>query len=246
MSRQGPEDHTVMFYSRHEELTGKVADYLLGAVKDGGAAVIVATPEHRREVEILLGRAGLDLSAARANGSYVALDAAETAAAFLINGCPDPAAFWRTVSPVIERAGRRRRQVKVFGEMVALLWEEGALDAAIEVEALWNELAKQQRFALLCAYRRTVGDSAAEDELALVLSSHSAQVNLSAASLSGTEDQAAGRDASARRDEHRPVAWHLIHRRAAELAHRFGDAVHSVQVALAQLAAVRIQRQPPA
>jgi hypothetical protein len=33
--------------------------------------------------------------------------------------------------------------VHVFGEMVALLWRLGQINAAIEVEAMWNELAAQ-------------------------------------------------------------------------------------------------------
>ena len=38
----------------------------------------------------------------------------------------------------------------------------------------------------------------------------------------------------------------LVHRRAAHLAHAFGDAVHAVDVGLAELAAVGVDRQPAA
>ena len=41
--------HVVQFYGRDEELTERVTDYLLGALASGGAAIVVATPEHRRE-----------------------------------------------------------------------------------------------------------------------------------------------------------------------------------------------------
>jgi two-component system CheB/CheR fusion protein len=36
--------------------------------------------------------------------------------------------------------------------MVALLWAEGNRDAAIRLEELWNDLARTETFALLCAY----------------------------------------------------------------------------------------------
>ena len=39
-----------------------------------------------------------------------------------------------------------------FGEMVALLWEDGKYDAAIRLEQLWNELGKEHSFFLHCAY----------------------------------------------------------------------------------------------
>ncbi len=42
--------------------------------------------------------------------------------------------------------------VAAFGEMVALLWNEGKADAAIRLEQLWNDLANSHAFTLRCAY----------------------------------------------------------------------------------------------
>jgi hypothetical protein len=39
--------------------------------------------------------------------------------------------------------------------MVSLLWDASLTDAAIEVEAMWNELGAQYPFSLLCAYRHS-------------------------------------------------------------------------------------------
>lgn len=36
--------------------------------------------------------------------------------------------------------------------MVSLLWDAGLIDAAVELEVLWNELGVQYPFSLLCAY----------------------------------------------------------------------------------------------
>jgi PAS domain S-box-containing protein len=44
------------------------------------------------------------------------------------------------------------RRVAVFGEMVALLWMDGRFEAAIQLEQLWNELARTHSFQLHCAY----------------------------------------------------------------------------------------------
>ena len=47
------------------------------------------------------------------------------------------------------------------------------LGAAVEVEALWNELARQRRIGLLCAHLGTPGtDPDPDDELALLLAAH--------------------------------------------------------------------------
>jgi hypothetical protein len=42
--------------------------------------------------------------------------------------------------------------VRAYGEMVDILWREGKIDAAIELEQLWNELASKYSFTLLCTY----------------------------------------------------------------------------------------------
>jgi two-component system CheB/CheR fusion protein len=40
----------------------------------------------------------------------------------------------------------------LFGEMVAVLWEQNKLEAAIMLEQMWNEIAHSHSFSLLCAY----------------------------------------------------------------------------------------------
>ncbi len=154
MLSQQSHDHGVMFYSSGEELAATVSEYLLDSMKGGGVGISLATAAHSQRIEALLARGGIDPAAARASGHYVALDAKQTMDRFVVNGWPDPAAFYTTLSPVLKRATRRRRQVRVFGEMVSLLWESGQFSAAIDLEALWAELGRQHRFSLLCAYRQ--------------------------------------------------------------------------------------------
>jgi hypothetical protein len=170
----GPGDHAVAFYQENE-LAGLVGGYLESAISGGGAALLVATPERRSQVSAWLTDAGIDLTGAWADGSYVALDAGQAIRRFTINGRPDPARFWETMSPVLAAASRRHGPVRVFGEMVSLLWETGLLDATLELEALWNEIARQYPFALLCAYpAAAVTDPAHSDSLAQVCCAHSA------------------------------------------------------------------------
>ena len=61
-----------------------------------------------------------------------------------------------------------------------------------------------------------------------------------------SQDEARGRHAGTGGDEHVLDVGHLVHRRAAQLAHALGDAVHAVDVGLAELAAVGVDRQPAA
>jgi MEDS: MEthanogen/methylotroph, DcmR Sensory domain len=171
----GPGGHAVLFYTGDGELAGTVSGHLLRTLRQGGAAIVIATPAHRRMIAERLARAGFDVPAAGAAGTYVALDALETMTRFMVSGWPNAASFWRTISPLVRQAAGTGRPVCAFGEMVALLWDSGQVNAAIEVEAMWNELAAQYPFSLLCGYPvESVGGAEHQDALAEVCRLHAA------------------------------------------------------------------------
>jgi hypothetical protein len=145
--------HVVQFYGHDGELAERVTDYLLRALRDGGVAIVIATPEHRREFEARLTEAGVDLAAVRDGHAYLALDARETLCAFMADDHVDGAAFDRVIGGLIRRAGSAGRPVYAFGEMVALLWDEGLVNAAVQLEAWWDELGRAHSFSLFCGYR---------------------------------------------------------------------------------------------
>jgi hypothetical protein len=145
-------DHVVLFYRDERELSEQVSKYLLPVIEDGGVVIVLATLDHRRSFEGHLAGAGIDVAAASARGFYLAPDISETMDGFMVANWPDPASFWQAISPLLRQAAKTGRPVRIFGEIVALLWDAGLVDAAIEVEAMWNELGAQYPFSLLCAY----------------------------------------------------------------------------------------------
>lgn len=83
--------------------------------------------------------------------TVIALDAAETLARFTADGL-DPANFDAVIGRAIREAAASGRPVRAYGEMVALLWDAGDVLGAIELEAMWNNLARDVPFSLMCAY----------------------------------------------------------------------------------------------
>jgi len=148
----GGPDHAVEFYETEAFLAATVADFVGSGLHDGGAAIIVATPEHCHAFERALSHSGIDVEAAIGAERYLTFDALELLARFMVDGVPDARRFEDIVGRLLKRAGVGRRRVRVFGEMVALLWAAGDTEAAIAVEDLWNGLADRHEFALLCAY----------------------------------------------------------------------------------------------
>src|SRR5947209_16476781 len=69
------------------------------------------------------------------------------------DGLPDRAAFLATVLPILETIrAEGYRNIRLFGEMVNLLWDHN-LEATVQLEEMWNEVLADQGVSLLCAYR---------------------------------------------------------------------------------------------
>jgi len=155
--RHRPEEpvHFVQFYENDRFIIEKSCRRATKALKIGGSCVLVATEPHLADLETRLYLLGMNLESVRAQGRYVALDAADTLARFMVDGSPDRIEFNKVVGDVIARATRQSHFVSVFGEMVALLCAANNSAAAIQLEQLWNDLARTYRFSLCCAYPLT-------------------------------------------------------------------------------------------
>jgi hypothetical protein len=161
-----PGGHVVHFYDGDAELIDSVGRYLAEALNGGATVIVVATAAHRSAVETWLRSRGFDVSAARDRRTFLALDAARTMGRFVISDRPDPDGFEKVIGGLIRQAAATGRPVRVYGEMVALLWAAGHVNAAIELEALWNDLSDRLQFTLFCGYPRPIV-SGREHELAL-------------------------------------------------------------------------------
>lgn len=147
-----PGDHVVQFYRDEQDLADQAGGHLARTVEDGGVALVIATPAHQAAFEARLAVASINVAAARDGGAWLALDAGRTLDQCTAGGRPDPAAFDRVVGGLLREAAGQGRPVRAFGEMVALLWASGLVNAAIQLEQMWNEMCRRYPFSLWCAY----------------------------------------------------------------------------------------------
>jgi anti-sigma regulatory factor (Ser/Thr protein kinase) len=147
-----PHDHLVNVYDDDEDVVADVNSYLAEGLLAGEAAVVVATPAHLDAFDDGLRQRGVRVGAALDSGQYRPLDAGEMLASFMADGTPDRARFMTSIGGVIGDAAKHGDTVRAFGEMVALLWDASNVSGAIELESLWNDLARDHRFSLYCAY----------------------------------------------------------------------------------------------
>jgi PAS domain S-box-containing protein len=183
--------HRVQFYEDDAFLVASAARLIGGALGSGDVAVSIATAPHREGIEDYLRGCGLDLATAAAQHRYIALDAEETLASFMVDGWPDKSRFEASVGAVMARgAAQSGASVCAFGEMVALLAAAGNHDAAVKLEDLWNDLAKAIPFSLLCAYpMRVFRTEAATAPFAKVMAAHSHVTPAESYSTLGSEEE---------------------------------------------------------
>jgi len=149
-----PEDgrHFVQFYERDEFLVEFVADLVGAGLRAGDAGIVIGTASHQAAFAARWERLGIDVAAAQSDGRLTVLDAEQTLSQFRAGRAVDRARCCEVLEPVIRRAVQRRKSVRIFGEMVALLAAEGSYRAAVDLEKIWGDLQSEHPFSLWCAY----------------------------------------------------------------------------------------------
>ena len=157
-------EHFMQCYEEDESLVQAVSLFMHKSLAGNDAAIVIATGEHRTGIERVLAAKGLDPAKLQRQGRYIPLDAAETLESIMVGGQPDRRKFFEVIGMLVSCASNSWGGVRAFGEMVNLLWAEGKRSEALELERLWNELAKIYPFALFCAYSKDAFDSDGDEE----------------------------------------------------------------------------------
>ena len=173
-----PHNHEVHFYSDDAVFVETVSNFVAPTLIAGNACIVFATKPHREILFQALKLQDVDVEAAIEEGTYISLDAAETLSLFMVNGWPDRARFFEGFGKLVESASNAAKaqnpRIAIFGEGVALLYEEGNPEAAIRLEQLGNHLANKYNVDILCAYPLSLCANEHENEIKRICAQHSA------------------------------------------------------------------------
>ena len=155
-------DHLVQFYEDDVFLIKGLADYIGSALANGNKGIAIATGDHLRSLEEILGARGLlDENGEAVSGSYLALQVDRMLPLFMEDGIPNETSFRNAIGGLISKAANSDpAKIYVCGEMAAILcadshcslYSTGKHDAAIRVERYFNNLQRHFTFSLLCGY----------------------------------------------------------------------------------------------
>ena len=162
-------EHLMFVYDDLATFRSKVAGFLGTGLSRDEIGLVIARPAHGAAILEALAALGFDPAILQRQGRLELLDAGEMLAR-LGGGSISERQFQELTVAVDPR--RRGRPMRVFGEMVDVLCEQGRHSHAFALETLWNRIPFDQRdFKLLCGYRRV--SLPAEADVARVCEQHS-------------------------------------------------------------------------
>jgi len=149
--KTGLVNHLLHLFDSDESLGETVASFLIEGYRAGEHLMIVAKPKHCDAALAALRREGCFPPDITGTQRLVVLDASDLRAQISRNGAIDPVRFRKAVPPIVHSLAATGR-VRVYGETVELLAEEGDLADALLLERLWHDLAAAIPISLLCGY----------------------------------------------------------------------------------------------
>ena len=148
-----PCGHIVYPYTKESQVAEAVFLFTSAGLRKSEAVLLIMTKGHCEPIRQRLQAEGFDVAVLEAKGQLVCEVAEDLLSSFLSGGKLDEHRFKTTISGMIERAKQAggNRPVRVFGEMVTLLWQPNPW-ATERLEELWNEVIEAHSVPLLCAY----------------------------------------------------------------------------------------------
>jgi hypothetical protein len=173
-AEMAPCEHVVQIYGDDRVFLDGLEGFVGNALRQGEAAIVIATAMHLHGLEERLRRNGVDVDVARRENRYVSRLAEETLDSFMVEDWPDEQRFRGAMESLIRIArGGKGRKVRAFGEMVAILWSRGNHAATIHLELLWSKVCSAEKFPLYCAYPRDTFSRNATESIVEICRIHS-------------------------------------------------------------------------
>ena len=148
--------HKVAFHPDDASLVDDFTRFIEFALKMGNPVIVLATESHRTILQQRLQARGWDMTAAIQEGTYISLDADDMLSEVMVNDWPDSTRFLKVASDLIMRAAKAAKgkhfRVAACGECARSLIAQGKPEAAIQLEHLWDRMARSHYIDILCGY----------------------------------------------------------------------------------------------
>lgn len=148
-----PCGHIVYPYTDEAHIAEAVSIFASAGFRKDEAVLLIMLKHHAGPIRTRLEAEGFNLVLREAAGQLICADAPTLLSTFFENGQLNEPVFKTQIGNMIQEAKGKSggRPVRVFGEMVDLLWKDN-LKTTQRLEELWNDVIQAHSVPLLCAY----------------------------------------------------------------------------------------------
>jgi MEDS: MEthanogen/methylotroph, DcmR Sensory domain len=164
-------EHLVEFFDSVETRARGLARYAVESLEAGDNVLVAAAPSHWAAAALQLRTAGFDIDALVQAGRLVVRDTNVLLPQLMRRGTPDPGVFDTLLGTTVRRLAETAH-VSAYGELVDVLASHREFDAAARLEGLWNDLAEQVSFRLMCGYSAAHFVDGGAERLRVVCGAH--------------------------------------------------------------------------
>ena len=152
--------HAVCFYEDSTSLARTVAGFIGEGLAAGQAGVIVATDSHGALIREELTAINVRSRGRFQPGELLIFDADDVLKRLMVGDRLHAHRCEESIIALVDNATRSgKRLVRIYGEMVDLLWRSGRQEAALSLEMLWHQIIPGRKCSLLCGYSSGVCDT---------------------------------------------------------------------------------------
>ena len=146
--------HSMEIYQDEQSLATLVGRMIVQAVQLDQPALVIAVPSIRDKIVRRLHENGVDITKVRREFDVEFFDSQTFLNGILVNDVPSTDRFVSIVGTLLSDLRRPGRPsvVLIYADMAGLLLRRGNIRAALALEQLWNRLARDHAFSLICGY----------------------------------------------------------------------------------------------
>jgi CheY-like chemotaxis protein len=152
--------HDLLFSSSDRVLVSNFSRFIQSQLLLGAAVIVLVNDSHGESLHLSLRDSNVDFALAIKEERYIPLNITDALSSVMVDGWPDPVQFASVAGELVEREARRATgrhpRVAACGECAPTLWAQGQVEAAIQLEHLWDGVSNRQQVDILCVYPTAV------------------------------------------------------------------------------------------
>jgi len=156
-------EHLLISSLNEAELVERASRWLTEGLLDDELVILLGDPDHVEAVLDALPRR--ERASAESRGLLVTLDVRTTLALVMRDGLVDDRLFEEHVTASLRGLSLRAPRLRAYGNMAGVLWADGNVVGALDIDSRWTALQSDFPLAILCSYPIETGPGEVDPEV---------------------------------------------------------------------------------